>query len=150
MKDNPHEGAPGAATELQLGNVRVASSVIESIARHEIEQVDGVVGLADSEGGSLLDRMGRKKSSGKGVTVRFDDLDHIYIDVSVIVEYGAFIPTVAQQVQEAVLTGIHRMTHANISQININVSGIHFPKGQPPRKDDSDNGGGPTEGKVTE
>ena len=46
-------------------------------------------------------------------------------DVSIVVEYGARIPDVAFEIQTKVKKAVETMTGLKVSEVNVNVNGVH-------------------------
>lgn len=102
----------------EKGTINISEEVIAAIAVSAAMEVDGV-GEAVSSGSS------RKKNAVKGVKLTVGE-DCVAVDLQLMVNYGQPIPTVAQNVQEAVTAAIESMTELHVVQVNVRINGITF------------------------
>jgi len=61
----------------------------------------------------------------KGIKINQGD-DGISIDVSVIVDYGVRIPSVAWDIQTNVKNEVENIVEMPVNAVNIHVMGVHF------------------------
>jgi uncharacterized alkaline shock family protein YloU len=121
--------SPGAA--VPGGRVEVADSAIITIVRETVIGSYGIVDLAPrSLGSSLVHRLGFGNET-RGIEVSVDG-PRVAIEVSVVVEYGLPIFTVASNVMQTVTFHVERTLGMNVEHVNVNVDGLHVT--QPPRK----------------
>nr|MBP7276506.1 Asp23/Gls24 family envelope stress response protein [Kiritimatiellia bacterium] len=76
--------------------------------------------------GSLVGDMAGKigiKSADRGVQVDLVD-DQVTMTLSLLVDYGAFIPKVAWQVQTEVRRAVEELTGKSVKAVNITVRGL--------------------------
>jgi uncharacterized alkaline shock family protein YloU len=107
------------------GKVQIADDVIAIIAGIAANEVAGIHHMTGNFGSDLGEVFGRKNFS-KGVKVEIVDKD-VTIDISIVLEYGFRIPTVAEQVQENVKNRTETMTGMNVVAVNVHVTGVAFP-----------------------
>lgn len=119
-------GGPDAARESDENTISIHNSVIAVISKTAASRVPGVHDLAGSLVDDLAGMVG-KRSAERGIHVRVED-NRVTVDVHLIVEYGAYIPKVALQVQKEVREAIERMTGKAIRAVNILIQGVHSPK----------------------
>ena len=117
--DNP-SGVPGI-TEVQ-------GQVIAAIAAHV---ADGIEGVSSIGRGGLIRTVSdilSSQAAGKsaGVDVEAGRLEAI-LDLDLTVVYGFSIPTIVQQVREAVAKEIFDQVGLVAKEINVVVSSIEFP-----------------------
>ncbi len=110
---------------IALGKQEVALMVYAKAAAHETQRQDGVVRMNAGFSG----RFGMAKVPGIGA--RLEEDGSLQIDISVVVRYGTDLRTLGPAIQEAVLSGIRRMSDQPVSQINVYVADIEFPNGAP-------------------
>ena len=107
---------------VDFGSIQVHKEAIADIAVAAIREIEGVnltpKGLKDS----FLEFFGKKSYSG--IKIAIDKDNQINIELKIFVRYGANIPTIGRQVQEAVRTAVEKIADINIKDININVCGI--------------------------
>ena len=105
-------------TQIQEGgNVMISEDVIATIVEHTLTDVEGVV-----KGGSEI--VG-KKSWGKGLRINIAENNSVSIGCNVIVSYGQSVVEIAQTVQAAVTTAVESVTGVKVTEVNVNVCGIH-------------------------
>lgn len=129
-KVRPASDGADSARDPGENTISLHNSVIAVIAKAAASRVPGVHDLAGSLVDDLAGMVG-KRSAERGVHVRVED-NRVSVDVHLIVEYGAYIPTVALQVQKEVREAIERMTGKAIRAVNILVQGVHCPQARGP------------------
>lgn len=110
---------------VELGKIEIAPEVIEIIANMAALQVEGVTDLSGGMMADLVDRIGGRKTSGKGVKVDIGDRQAA-IDVYIIVGYGNRIPDVAHKVQEKVQESIEKMTGLVVTRVNVHIVDVQL------------------------
>ena len=88
-------------------------------------EVEGVAGLSNL--GSDVAGIAAKKNLSKAIRLRTEE-DKLMVDVSLLVTFGSSIPTVAKNVQNAVLSTLESVIGLKIGGVNVYVSGIAFAK----------------------
>lgn len=97
----------------ELGTIQLRNEVISTIASLAAQEVQGVVGVW--RGLPFGSRLGLS-----GVRVGIQDQE-VRLDLSLIIEYGTDIPSVAAQVQERVRERVEGMTHLSVSEVNVSI-----------------------------
>jgi len=115
-----------------MGIIKVADEVVAIIAGLSATEVNGVAGMSGGVSAGIAEMLGRKNLS-KGVKVEVGEKETA-IDLFVIVDFGARIPDVAQQIQRNVKNAVESMTGLKVIEINIHVQGVAFDK--PESKDE--------------
>lgn len=108
-----------------LGSVKVANEVIAHIASLTATQVQGIVGMYPAkarDGHRLLP----VSSSYKGVRVDMGD-DALQLELFLVVDHAAHVPTVAAEVQRQVVNAIDKMLGLEVRQVNVFVGDVRFP-----------------------
>lgn len=114
---------PGAVKEdgTELGVIKIHENVIASIVRKAALSVEGVVRLA---GSTLVDNIaeiiGSKRIGDRAISVDMSG-DRVSIEVKVNLSYGAHVPTVASNVQSAVIREVEKMTGMSVDSVNVIV-----------------------------
>jgi len=116
----------------ELGSIKVADEVVAIIAGLAATEIKGVAGMSGGVSAGIVEMLGRKNLA-KGVKVEVGEKEAA-IDLFVIIEFGARIPDVAQQIQRNVKNAVESMTGLKVVEINIHVQGVAFEK--PDAKDD--------------
>ncbi len=111
-------------TQLQEGgSVMISQEVIASIAAQSIADVEGVNTIGNKPGVDLAEMI-VKKNWGKGLKITIGEEDELYIDCSVIVNYGQSVVAVAKAVQTGITNAIFSMIGIEVASVNVNVCGI--------------------------
>ena len=105
------------------GSLKISQDVIATITKYAADEIDGIHSLAASR--LPLKNIGKKSITTKPVLINLND-DVAVIDISVIVNAGCKIRTVAEQLQNAVKESVQTMCGIRVSKVNIHVEGIHF------------------------
>lgn len=108
-------------------NVHISGDAICTVAAVAAVEVEGVAGLSNL--GSDVAGIAAKKNLSKAIRLRTEeDKDKLMVDVSLLVTFGSSIPTVAKNVQNAVLSNLESVIGLKIGGVNVYVSGIAFAK----------------------
>ncbi|MBE7043243.1 MAG: Asp23/Gls24 family envelope stress response protein, partial [Ruminococcaceae bacterium] len=108
---------------------KISEDVIGTIAGLAAAEVKGVSGMSAGLTGGIYDLIGKKNPS-KGVKIELKE-EEVSIDIYLIVEYGAKIPDVALEVQQAVKNSVETMTGLTAAKIDIHVQGVKMEKEEP-------------------
>lgn len=84
--------SPGAQ---DLGNIEVASEVLEIIASIAATDIEGVASMRGNFASGVVERLG-KKVHGKGIKTELSD-EGLAIDVYCVIDYGVSIPNTAKK-----------------------------------------------------
>ena len=106
-------------------NVHISGDAICTVAAVAAVEVEGVAGLSNL--GSDVAGIAAKKNLSKAIRLRTEE-DKLMVDVSLLVTFGSSIPTVAKNVQNAVLSNLESVIGLKIGGVNVYVSGIAFAK----------------------
>jgi len=107
-----------------LGSLKIANEVVAVIAGLAATEVSGVAGMSGGIVGGIAEMLGRKNLS-KGVKVEVGEKEAA-VDIYLIVEYGSYIPQVAENVQANVKKSIENMTGLSVVEVNVYVQGVRF------------------------
>ncbi len=105
------------------GSVMISEEVIASIAAQSVLEVEGVNTIGNKPGADLAE-MVAKKNWGKGLKITIGQDDEVYIECSIIVNYGQSVVNVAKSVQDAITGAIDSMIGIAVVSVNVNVCGI--------------------------
>ncbi len=109
---------------IALGKHEVDMSVYAKVAAHETLRQGGIVRMNTG----FSEKLGMSRVPG--VATRLEDDGSLQIDISVVVQYGADLRALGPAIQEAVLSGIRRMSDQPVGQINVYIADIEFPEGE--------------------
>lgn len=113
-------------TEQMIGNVKISEDVVATIAGLAAAEVQGVASMSASLASGIYDLIGKKNLS-KGVKIEIQE-NEVTVDLYLVVEYGAKIPEVALNVQQAVKKNVETMTGLNAVKIDVHVQGVKMEK----------------------
>jgi len=121
------------------GTTKIADSVVARIAGLATREVPGVRDMAATgAGGAIAGLAGRMTGSDpldRGVAVQVGEVECI-VDLTIVVDYGASIPQVADAIRRNVNGRIGAMTGLTTKEVNINVTDLYFPDQAPPPNSD--------------
>jgi uncharacterized alkaline shock family protein YloU len=106
------------------GKVRVADSAIVSIVREAVLSSYGVVDLAPRSLGSAIGKRLGIGGAARGIGLEVNE-NRVSIELSVVMEYGVPIFTVASNVMQAVRFQVERVLGMDVERVDVNVDGLH-------------------------
>lgn len=122
-------GTPGGL-QTEKGTTTIADSVVTKIAGIAAREVPGVHKLGGGVAralGAVTQRLpGTSESATQGVSVEVGEKEAA-VDVTIVVEYGESIPTVAQRIRDNVVRRIEGLTGLKVTQVNVEVNDLHMP-----------------------
>jgi len=123
-----------------LGEINITKETIEYMVSLNLADVKGVVGsrktiikeitdmLSGDTEGSKLD------ISSRTIKVEIKDNKPL-INLYIIIKYGVRMPDIAWEIQSRIKENIMQKLAINITEIDIHIQGIQFPKKTQSRKD---------------
>lgn len=113
------------------GTVTFASDVVATMAGLAATEVEGVFSMYSntSSFGDIFSRRSQssKNNHTKGVKVDVVD-DKVSVDVSIVVDYGTPVPTIAREIQENVKKAVETMSGLEVSHVDVHIQGVSFEK----------------------
>jgi len=106
------------------GRVSIADSAIVTIVHEAVLSCYGIVDMAPRSLGSAISRRLGFASDARGIDISVQD-NRVSIELSVVVEYGTPIFTVASNVMQAVTFQVERVLGMAVERVNVNVDGLH-------------------------
>lgn len=113
----------------EMGSVRIADDVVAIIAGLAATEVEGVAGMSGGFAGGIAEILGRRNLS-KGIKVEVSE-NEAFIELFIIVKYGARIPDVAWNIQENVKKAVENMTGLATNKISVHIQGVEFGTSSP-------------------
>ena len=98
-------------TANQKGSITYDASIVSGIVALAINEVDGV---------SLLD------TKNRGVKLAFEK-NGIVADISVKVDYGNNVASLAFRIQQSIKHSVESMTKFKVDKINVHIQDVDFP-----------------------
>jgi uncharacterized alkaline shock family protein YloU len=114
---------PGLDIQAPTGRVEIAENAIANTIREAVLSCYGVVDVGPESLGSAITRRLRMSSGPHGIDVA-NDGDRLQIEVSIVVEYGTPIFTVAQNVMQTVKFQVEHLLGMPVDRVNVNVDGL--------------------------
>lgn len=122
-----------------------SNGVIEKIVAIAMRDVPGVVGMKGSWFNRVQDAFGASDST-KGVTVEVTPESAVRVNISVLIEYGAYAPQVFEDVKRAVVKQVTGMTGLEVAGVNLRIEDVLTPeeieqrsrRAVPAKKDEKD------------
>lgn len=104
-----------------------SNGVIEKIVAIAMRDVPGVVGMKGSWFNRVQDAFGASDST-KGVTVEVTPESAVRVNISVLIEYGAYAPQVFEDVKRAVVKQVTGMTGLEVAGVNLRIEDVLTPE----------------------
>ena len=104
-----------------------SNGVIEKIVALAMREVPGVVGMKGSWFNRVQDAFGASDST-KGVTVEVTPESAVRVNISVLIEYGAYAPQVFEDVKKAVVKQVTGMTGLEVAGVNLRSEDVLTPE----------------------
>ncbi len=114
---------PGAVKSdgSDMGLVKIHENVIASIARKAACSVNGVIRIA---GSPLVDNIaeiiGNRRIGDRSIVIDIDG-DTVAVEIKLNISYGSHLPTVAANVQAAIMREVEKMTGMTVTNVNVIV-----------------------------
>src|ERR671932_1793759 len=111
------------------GSTQIEDSVVAKIAGIAAQEVDGVRmggGTSQAIGGILSSVTGGVGGQARGVTVEVGEVETA-IDITLTVEYGKAIPSIAEAVRRNVINRVENLVGLRVTEVNISVNDVFFP-----------------------
>lgn len=121
-----------------LGDIKINHNVVAGIVRLATLRVPGVAGVGGGIVDGISELFAKREADHRGVKVTEDAEDNYYIEVRLIVAYGAEIGKTAYEVQVAVAKQVSAMTGKPVRKVDVIIEGVRLPAGQAEARDDDD------------
>lgn len=99
-------------TATQKGKISYNSGIVSGIVELAIQEVEGV---------SLL------PAKKKGIKLFFEK-EGIVADISVTVDYGYNVPSLAFRIQQSIKHNVESMTKYKVSKVDVHIQDVNFPE----------------------
>lgn len=104
-----------------------SNGVIEKIVALAMRDVPGVVGMKGSWFNRVQDAFGASDTT-KGVSVEVTPESAVRVNISVLIEYGAYAPQVFEDVKKAVVKQVTGMTGLEVAGVNLRIEDVLTPE----------------------
>ncbi|NQT47042.1 MAG: Asp23/Gls24 family envelope stress response protein [Candidatus Omnitrophica bacterium] len=112
-------------TNTELGTFEINEDVMASIAIQAAKETEGVYSVGDDIKSKLKGLFGGRGFK-PGIKLVSESDGSLKIDLSIIVDFGVAIPSVATEVQENVRRRVEEAVRVAPAQVNVRVRGIHI------------------------
>jgi uncharacterized alkaline shock family protein YloU len=111
----------------QLGDIKINHTVVASIVRLAALQIPGVAGVGGGIVDGISELFAKREAGHRGVKVTEDAEDVYYIEIRLVVAYGAEIGKTAYEVQVAVRKQVAAMTGKDVRKVDVIIEGVRLP-----------------------
>ncbi len=112
-----------AEEEESEDSLTYSNGVIEKIVALATREVPHVLGMKGNLVHFMQERFGAENLA-KGVSVEVTDDNRVIVNISVIIEYGAYAPAIFEDVKRVVSDALERMTGLEIAGINLRIEDV--------------------------
>lgn len=116
-------GSVASAPDDPAGKIEVAESAIAAIVHAAVLSCYGIVDMAPRSIGSAIGKRLGRPDPRRGIGVSVAD-GRIRVELSVVMEYGTPIFTVAKNVMQTVKFQVERTLGMPVERVDINVQGL--------------------------
>jgi len=116
--------------QTERGNTTISNAVVSQVAGIAAQEVEGVQmggGTSRAVGGVLDSVRGGRSGTTRGVTAEVGE-EETAIDLSMAVEYGRSIPQVSEAVRTNVIRRVENLVGLRVTEVNITVNDVLFPR----------------------
>jgi len=103
-----------------------SNGVIEKIVAIAVREVPGVVGMKGGLVNMFQETFGARDVR-KGVTVEVTPDSSVRVNITILMEYGAYAPKVFEDVKNTVVNQITRMTGLDVAGVNLRIEDVLTP-----------------------
>ena len=104
-----------------------SNGVIEKIVAMATREVPHVLGMKGNLMHFVQEQFGAENLT-KGVSVEVTDDNRVVVNISVIIEYGAYAPDIFEEVKERVTERLGAMTGLEVAGINLSIEDVLTPE----------------------
>lgn len=104
-----------------------SNGVIEKIVAMATREVPHVLGMKGNLMHFVQERFGAENLT-KGVTVEVTDDNRVVVNISVIIEYGAYAPAIFDDVKARVTERLAAMTGLEVAGVNLRIEDVITPE----------------------
>lgn len=130
--------APRYDDQPTLGDIKINHTVVASIVRLAALRVTGVAGVGGGIVDGISELFAKREADHRGVKVTEDAEDNYYIELRLVVAYGAEIGKTAYDTQVAVRKQVTAMTGKDVRKVDVIIEGVRLPTEQPDSAKDDD------------
>lgn len=107
------------------GNVEISQHAIVTVIHEAVLSCYGIVDMAPHSFRSAIGKRLGLDSTARGIGISIAEDESLSIDLSVVMEFGTPIFTVATNVMQTVKFRVEETLGMTVARVNINVDGLH-------------------------
>lgn len=106
------------------GQLKVSKDVIVTVTKNAVLNIDGVNSIANAKN-KMLRNIFLSKTDSESINIDFVN-DTVEISISIFVNPGVKVKSVAEQIQNNVKNEVQSMTGVTVSKVNVNISDVKY------------------------
>lgn len=126
LEDEDNEEMDEEADESE-DSLTYSNGVIEKIVAMATREVPHVLGMKGNLMHFVQEQFGAENLT-KGVTVEVTDDNRVVVNISVIIEYGAYAPAIFDDVKARVTERLAAMTGLEVAGVNLRIEDVITPE----------------------
>ena len=138
LPDSDPSLAPRFDDQPTLGDIKINHTVVASIVRLASLRVPGVAGVGGGIVDGISELFAKREADHRGVKVTEDAEDNYFIEIRLIVAYGAEIGKTAYETQIAVRKQVAAMTGKEVRKVDVIIEGVRLPAEESGASDKAD------------
>lgn len=125
--DEDNEEMDDEETDESEDSLTYSNGVIEKIVAMATREVTHVLGMKGNLMHFVQEQFGAENLT-KGVTVEVTDDNRVVVNISVIIEYGAYAPAIFDDVKARVTERLAAMTGLEVAGVNLRIEDVITPE----------------------
>lgn len=125
--DEDDEEADDEEADESEDSLTYSNGVIEKIVAMATREVPHVLGMKGNLMHFVQEQFGAENLT-KGVTVEVTDDNRVVVNISVIIEYGAYAPAIFDDVKARVTERLAAMTGLEVAGVNLRIEDVITPE----------------------
>lgn len=125
--DEDNEEMDDEETDESEDSLTYSNGVIEKIVAMATREVPHVLGMKGNLMHFVQEQFGAENLT-KGVTVEVTDDNRVVVNISVIIEYGAYAPAIFDDVKARVTERLAAMTGLEVAGVNLRIKDVITPE----------------------
>ena len=125
--DEDNEEMDDEETDESEDSLTYSNGVIEKIVAMATREVPHVLGMKGNLMHFVQEQFGAENLT-KGVTVEVTDDTRVVVNISVIIEYGAYAPVIFDDVKARVTERLAAMTGLEVAGVNLRIEDVITPE----------------------
>lgn len=121
------DGGDGDELVESEDSLTYSNGVIEKIVAMATREVPHVLGMKGNLMHFVQEQFGAENLT-KGVSVEVTDDNRVVVNISVIIEYGAYAPDIFEEVKKRVTERLGAMTGLEVAGINLRIEDVLTPE----------------------